>query len=467
MNHLTSFKIVAVIIALTIWVGSKAQHSRTETFSVDDPVTVIVNTNQTDVIFETWNRNKVEVTASIEGENLSDEEKETIFNNWELSIMGNSNQVSVQAKGGNMWHGSRPIAINGNLGDMEFLGPMLEGLVNPIITEMRVPALPEDVLQRMGTINFDYEEFMKDKEAYMEKFEAQMDQKFGKEFEVKMEKWGEEFGKQYEERYGPEFEARMEEWGENFGKQMEAWGENLARQMEAQFGEDGNYSKEVITTPNGQTIIYKGSKSSSNKSSRNGKKTIRIKMPKESKTEINVRHGEIKMADAHNVKATLQYAPFRATSVDGGKTLINAAYAPVIVENWKEGTLYVKYVDQCNIARTGTIHLQANSSDVAIQSLGKETALSGSFGRLTIGGVSNDFQTLDIILENTDAIIDVPDSSFSFYFNGKKSTLAYPKTMQLTPTKMNGRVLVKGFNSSKNSDRLMTINASFSDVRLQ
>ena len=51
-------------------------------------------------------------------------------------------------------------------------------------------------------------------------------------------------------------------------------------------------------------------------------------MPKNTKTDINVRYGEIKMADAFNVKATLNHTPFTADRIDGVQTLINASYAP-------------------------------------------------------------------------------------------------------------------------------------------
>jgi hypothetical protein len=452
-----------------------AQTSRTESFSVSNDVLVEVNTTHTNVVFETWNKDKVEVEAYVEGESLSNAEKKEAFDNWKFDVLGNSKKIVISSQaGGTRWK-KGALAELPPMPDMEFMGPLMDGLVMPLIENFEMPPLPDDLLENLGELHFDYEAYEADEKAYMEKWEKQIEKKFGKGFEMKMEKWGEAFGKQWEEKHGPEMERNMEKWGEDFGKQMEAWGEDFGKRME-EWGKQieevygdgkGNYSKEVITSPNGnKTIIIKGSKND-NANDNRVKRTIIVRMPKGAKTEINVRHGEIKMADAHNVKATLNYSPFTANSIGGGETLINASYAPVIVKNWNRGTLYLKYVDRCNLNEVATVNLQANSSDVRIGTITEKGTLSGSFGNLIIDKVADGFEGLDVLLENTDAVIKIPASAFSFYFNGKKSTLAYPKSLQLNHTKNNGRVLVKGFNRAKSADKLFTINATYSNVKLQ
>ena len=190
-------------------------------------------------------------------------------------------------------------------------------------------------------------------------------------------------------------------------------------------------------------------------------------MPKGAKTEINVRHGEIKMADAYNVRATLNYSPFTANSVDGGNTLINAAYAPVMVNNWNDGTLFVKYIDNCQLNKVNRIELDSNSSNVTINLVDNAAYLSGSFGDVKIKDVADNFKTVNLDLDNTDAFIVIPNTSFSFDFNGKRSTLLYPRSMKLDQRKQNGRVLVNGFNQSNTSSRSFTINAAYSNIKLQ
>tara|TARA_R100001369_G_scaffold15437_4_gene30236 strand:- start:548 stop:1975 length:1428 start_codon:yes stop_codon:yes gene_type:complete len=465
---------VTVIIALVCTAFVSAQEDYKETFNVNDNVTVSVNTSHTNIIFETWNKDRVEVEAYIDGEKLSKAEKQELFDDWDFSVLGNSNKVVITSKGGNSWNGMASMQQLDGMEGLDFLGPMMEEMIVPMISNMRIPNLPDDLLKDIGNIDFDYEEFMKDKEAYMEKFEKQMDKKFGKDFEIKMEKWGNEFAEQYNEERSDSiaaiWESKMERWGESFGKRMEQWGERFEKEMEERYGgEGGNYSKTVQTDPFGnKTIIIQGNGSSkSGKIKSKGVKTIKIKMPKGAKTEIDVRHGEIEMADAVNVKATLNHSPFTANSIDGGETLINASYAPVVVNNWNNGTLYLKFVENCNIADVNTINLQANSSDVLIGNVEKEAILAGSFGNLKVTHVSNGFKNIDILLENTDAVLHMPDTAFSFYFNGKKSTLQYPKSLELNRTKNYNRVLVRGFNKNSNGNKNVTVNANYSNVKIQ
>ncbi|WP_026450704.1 hypothetical protein [Aequorivita capsosiphonis] len=469
MKTLKLFSHKAAYLLLFVSALSYSQKNYLESFNVSDNVEVSVNSSYTDIIFETWNKNKVEVEAYIEGERLSEKEKQQLMKNWDLNITGNSKKISINSDAG-----SQASAMS-MLPDMDFIGPLMESLVMPMIQNVKVPPLPKDLFENIGNIQFDYEAYKKDEEGYMKKFEAQMDKKFGKDFERKMEQWGENFERSWDDKkadsIGEAYGKSMEAWGEAYGKKMEAWGEAYGKRMEAwaeQFDDEGgNYTKTVTKSPNGTSIVIKSGKNSSNTSTGKTKKTIIIRLPKNAKTDINVRYGDLKMAEANNIKANLNYTSFTANTVDGKQTVINAAYAPVVVNKWKQGELNVKYVDKCNIDNIQNINLQANSSDVRIGNITQQAFLSGSFGDLRIDKVSDGFETLDISLENTDAKVKVPSGAFSFYFNGKKSTLKYPKSLQLKESKSADRVLVKGFNQSNSSNKTISINSTYSNVSLQ
>lgn len=464
-------RLALLMLLLLVSVGY-SQQKQVESFNVADDVEVTVNTSYTNVVFETWNKNKVEVEAYIEGEKLSEKEKQELMKNWNLNITGNSKKVSISSDTGN-----QSFAM-GDMPAMDFIGPLIENMVMPMIQNIQVPPLPEDLLQNLGNIQFDYDAYQKDEEGYMKKFEAQMDKNFGKDFQKKMEKWGESFQNSWDDKkadsIGEAYGKKMEEWGETYGKSMEAWGEAYGKKMDAWANdiekkyesEGGNYTKTVTKSPNGTSTVIQGSRGS-NVTNGNAKKTIIIRLPKNAKTNVNIRHGNLKMADANNLKATLDYTPFKANSIDGGQTLISASYASVNVNTWKQGVLNVKFVDDCAIETVQNINLQANSSDVRIGNITKQAFLSGSFGDLRIDKISDGFETLDISLENTDANVKVPVGAFSFYFNGKKSTLKYPKSLQLKESKSADRVLVKGFNQSNSSNKTITINSTYSNISLQ
>jgi len=509
-----------LVLAVTLLFSSAlfAQKSYKESFKVNSDVLVSVNTSQVNVVFETWDKNAVEVEAYVNGD-LSEKERKEIFDEWDFDVLGNSNKVVITSNATSAWKGLGSLS---KLEALEELGnmPILEKLKDFDFGDMNfnidVPDIPEmedfpnwpftkegpnsifggDSMNfkfdNKSHISFDTDEYEKDKQGYVNKLNKKYDtnisvrqvdgwledlEEWSDGFSETMEKWGENFGKEWEMKFGPEWEAKMEAWGENLEKEMEVWGEKFGKEMEAwgeefgkgieewaeQFAEDAEEWADKYDEDGDGNIIIKDGK---HKGNSRANKTIIIRMPKGTKTEINVRHGEVKMADATNLKATLNYAQFTANSIDGGETLINAAYAPVRVNNWVQGTLFVNYVDICFLNSVEDINLEANSSDVSINLLRDSAILSGSFGNLLIGSVSEGFETLDISLENTDANIKIPKTAFSFYFNGKKSKIDSPSSLQLTESNNRDRALLKGYNLSKGSSKSITINSSYSNITL-
>lgn len=531
---------------------ANAQSSYNERFNVGEDVLIEVNTSHTNVVFETWNKDVVEVEAFIDDDNLSAKEKKVVFDNWKLEVLGNSKKVVVNSNEGSLWDGVESMGslkaldrlkeIEGleKLGELEALKalgdmPLFESL-NDMDWNVVVPDVPKlDKLpvwpfngnrpnvkygdeysyytdKNKRSYTFDRGIYDRNKQAYVDKLNKKHNSNvsvrevdnwledvdaWAKDVEIIMEDWGEKFGKSFEQNFGPEFERKMEDWGEKFGKDMEKWGEefgekfgNSMEKWGEQFGEDmekwgeefgrnaekwaeqfeddnGNYSKTVTTDENGnKSILIQGSKSKllDGKSSK-AKKTIIIRMPKGSRTDINVRHGEVKMADAYNIKATLNYCSLTANSIDGGDTLINASYAPVYVNEWINGGLDLKFVDDCKLNKVESVNLQANSSNVHINELNKEGLLTGSFGNLYIKTIGNDFETIDIILENTDANLSLPNTAFSFMYNGKKSRLEAPASLEITSKNKNdSHSILKGYCQSRNSTKSLSINASYSKV---
>ena len=173
------------------------------------------------------------------------------------------------------------------------------------------------------------------------------------------------------------------------------------------------------------------------------------------------------MANAQNIKANLNYAMLTANSIDGGDTLIDASYAPVHVNTWNNGVLKVNYVEDCRLNAVKTLELIANSSDVNINEITQNAMLSGSFGNLFISKIHPSFTSLDIVLENTDAAIDMPNAPFDFLFLGKKSNLKRPQSLQVTSNNGSSKTMLKGFHQSKTSGKTITISADYSNVSFQ
>lgn len=318
-----------------------SQEKFVASYNAGNDMVVTLKSSYTNVIFETWNKNKVEVQAFIEAENLTIEQKQVLFDAWSFEVSGSSKNVLITSTG----------------------------------TE---------------------------KGSSLSNTQNQIDNQYNFVFT---------------------------------------------------YNKDGGVET-IVKTSNAKTMPL-------------AKRTIVIKMPKNTKTDINVRYGEIKMADAFNVKAILNHTPFTADHIDGVQTLINASYAPVVVKHWQYGTLYVKFVDTCEIQTLESIQLNANSSNVLVGSISKEAFVTGSFGTLIVGKVADNFTRLEIVLRNTDASVAMPESPFTFLFNGKKSSLKHPKALQFNITKQAQRVLARGFYKNASTSSNFLVNADYSNLILQ
>lgn len=529
MNNLIIWKRkIAVVVLLFGTISLVAQSKYKETFKVGDDVLVSVNTSHTNVIFETWNKNVVEIEAFVDDENLTEKEKEEVFKDWDIDVLGNSKKVVVTSNSGSLWgrvetlgnleHIVELESLNelSNLSSLEALkdlnlGKLDLNIVIPDIPEFRAcPEWPfgdDEATVKSGKGNrgylfdtgkqyFDSDLYKEDKQKYVDKLNKKYNSKvtvkqvdkwlqevdaWSEEFSGVMESWGENFGKEFEDKFGPEFEEKMEKWGEEYEKKIKEWGEKFEEEMEEKsqtlimdvekltekYEKASDKKYQLMTAPHkSKKYILKMNKENNEIYSK-AKKTIIIKMPKGSRTDINVRHGEVKMVDAYNMKANLNYSALSANSIDGGETLINVSYAPVEINHWKQGELSVKYVDNCRINAATNIDLKSNSSDVSINSINTSARLKGSFGDLMINAIDDDFTNIDIVLENAEAKINLPDSAFSFDFIGKKTPCVYPATMKFNHSNKDGKVFVNGFNKSNTSEKRISINAVYSNVRMQ
>jgi hypothetical protein len=198
------------------------------------------------------------------------------------------------------------------------------------------------------------------------------------------------------------------------------------------------------------------------------KKTIKIKLPKSTKIKMNVRHGEVILAEnTKNLSATLSYSTLLATIIDGEKTYIDASYSPVSVQKWNYGQLNADYSDRVNIKEVENLILNATFSDVTIDHLLQKAFIKNNFGPLSINSISKDFTDLDINLQNAELRCALPKTAFNIAVNGSNSELVYPKELQMVKTKNGYNTLNKGYYINKTSGKSIIINSKFTEVVLQ
>lgn len=180
-------------------------------------------------------------------------------------------------------------------------------------------------------------------------------------------------------------------------------------------------------------------------------------MPEDAKLKVNVRHGELKFSSViYNLKADLTYSSLLAMNIDGSATSINASYSPVFIKKWTNGALDLQYVEDAIIQEVKALNLSSNSSNINIDRLMGNALIDGSFGDLTIHNISDSFKNLNIILENSDALVKLPKKDYEVIFKGKRSRF----NEEVTDSKS-----LKSSGSTGN--KTILVNAKFSNVIMQ
>ena len=378
----------------------------------------------------------------------------------------------------------------------------------PALPEMpQMPELPE-LPKGVNSISFDYDRYEAEGEKYLTEWSKKYENEGGKElqksmeawakklnesgYQEKMSKWGEEYGKRFEgkwakdmekwgEKFGEKYGKDMEKWGEEFGEKfgkewevkMEAWAERFDKQMEERSkimeerGESMEKRGEALEkrdeelakhhehlADKRESILVKRLESGSNSKV---KKVIKIKIPKKAKLKTNIRHGELKLSSViNNMRGDISHSFLIAEHIDGSETSINVSYSPVVISTWNLGTLNLNFVDRAQIKNAHNLVLNSKSSNVNIDSLTDTAIIDGSFGDLTISNLASSFKNLNLVLENSDALVNLPKNiDYSLYFKGSRSKYNNKPTTQKT---------IRNYPVGQSSNRNIIVNAKFSSV---
>ncbi|MEN8789795.1 MAG: hypothetical protein ABF295_09790 [Flavobacteriaceae bacterium] len=482
-----------VVAALFTVLGTAAQTQKktySETFNVNDNTIVNLNTSHADIEFDTWNKNQVSVEAVIELEGVTEEEAQRYFENNGIKILGNSSEIEISTKNSASW-GPYVAGVPGL--DEDFVIEIPD--VAPFFADIEIPDLPAlpqvEALPPMPPLppmefgEFDYEEYQERGESYLEEWSEQFRENFDEEWKENMKEWGEQYKanmeeyREIQEEYKKEHEAMQEERlkeQEEIRKeaqeirreaqQMQKEALKEARKMQEEVrrvhrnviisGDKVNAPKVYYYSPDGKSGKYKV------------KRTIKIKMPKSVKLNMNVRHGEVKLAETtRDIKATLSYARLLASTIDGDKTDIVAAYSPVRVEQWNVGRLNTKYSADIDLVDVKYLTLDATSSDVTINRLLKEATIVNNLGSLDIKSISPDFSGVKIAVKNGQLRCILPETAFNIRTTGTYSSIEMPKGLVVELSENRSKKVQEGYYLNKDSNKLIVIDSNYSEVSLR
>ena len=132
------------------------------------------------------------------------------------------------------------------------------------------------------------------------------------------------------------------------------------------------------------------------------------------------------------------------------------SYSPVVINTWNLGTLNLNFVDKAQIKNANNLVLNSKSSNINIERLTDTGIIDGSFGDLTISNLTESFKNLNLVLENSDALVNLPKNiDYSMYFKGNRSKYNNKPTTQKT---------IRNYPEGQSSNRNIMVNAKFSNV---
>ena len=507
-----TIKILMLCLITTFGYAQKKMSKTSQSIKVNKDVVVELNTSYVEIELDTWNKDVVEVEAYIEGVKLSEEELKVALKNWNLKVEGSTDKVVISSGGGSYPELLFKDNFSNVLQNLEYhLAelpeiPELPEMPNfPALPEMpKIPELPE-LPKGVKSINFDYERYLEEGESYLTKWSKKYEEKGGKELQKRMEEWAKSFSESG-------YQEKMEKWGEEFGKKfsdewtekMEIWGERFEKQMDVKnrlieertksikneakiYRKDAERLKRITEIENRKSERIKSLESRkderkvdlderktalknrqiirthilSNHSDVENyskvRKVIKIKIPKKAKLKTNIRHGELKISSViHNMKGDISHSFLLAEHINGSETSINVSYSPVMINTWDLGTLNLNFVDKAQIKIAQNLVLNSKSSNVTVGKLMDTAIIDGSFGDLTISDLNYTFKNLNLVLENSDALINLPkDVDYTLYFKGNRSKFNNKTTEQKT---------IRNYPDGESSNRNIIVNAKFSDV---
>ena len=191
------------------------------------------------------------------------------------------------------------------------------------------------------------------------------------------------------------------------------------------------------------------------------KRTIKIRMPKNTKLKLNVRYGELEFAsNVDDLNADLSHIKFVANSINGSNTSVNASYSQFFVSNWNLGTLKLNYVKNAEIDNVKRLMLTSNSSNVSIKNLINTAIINGNIGDLEILKIDDAFTNLNVTVENSDAVIVLPKINYNLQYKGNRSRFTHPK-------KTNKDNVSTFSTGDLSSPKTIVVNAKYSNVTMQ
>ncbi len=412
-------------LCLLLAVYSHAQTSKTytESFNVNKDAQVSLKANNAEIIIETWNKNRVDVEATITVEVEDEKLANKILENYKFEALGNSSKVEIRA-GQDMrriFRGKNSFMADDAV--VEILTEDIRGLRAPLPPR---PPLPPNV---DFDIQFDMERFNDEGKAYILKFQKEVQEKMNdSNFKKGMRKWKKDFVKGYKKD----------------SDSIKVFTYQLKNDLKPRI----KFLRNHLDLENKKI-----------------NKKIIIKMPKDAKLNLDVKRSELKIADLNQIDANLNYSSLHIDELTGNDCKISANHTRLDIAKAKNLNLDLKYAKDVNIGEVLEFVSISKTSNLVIDNLGQKAIIEGTFGELNIKNIDEKFTLIDINLKNSTAKLNIPHDKINFYINSKSSNFNQNTDVDFKMSTISDAVI---YQNSKPTSTAQNINikADFSTLTL-
>lgn len=481
MNH-RLYKYLSLFVAAFLISNLQAQKfdkKYNEKFKVNKDVELKINANNAEIDVTTWNKNEVSVEAVITVEGLSKKEAEKYFSKWEFEALGNKSKVEINANTNKFMH-LNDLSFDFNFDNFKMpefnFDDIKIDIPNIEISDFEFPDINLDDIWKDIDVDFkEGDEFtfqfdddskkivIKTKEEW-EKFRKSDDYKKlkkklkGKKIEIRkeLEKAKVKLKKIDKKKIEQEIEKAKKAYKSVNKEQIEislAKAKKAIEKMNLNFGNINSDGNSII-------IIEDGGTNKEVKITR----TIKIKVPKGAKFNLNTRHSKVKLPKG-KTSGKVSYGSFNATDLDGGDLKIS--YSPVQINSVNSSKIYLNNVTDAKIASVTSSQLKSNSSNLSIENIDNDVVLTSKFGDLQINSFSPHVVNFSVSLDYGNSLINLSNLTQKLIYEiGEKSPL-YPKKAalkynldKLKKKDINGNFVIK------TKDQKIVIKGNYSQITI-
>ncbi len=441
--HIKIFKHRFVFgLLFTIGLLSATGQNKTEKYSnnfiTSSASEIELDAIYTDIIFTSWDKDVVSVKAYLQGPQLTQEQVTEQLNIWDFQVAQLGNVLSISSKATPK---VRTVSTQYNFSgqaDNQDVSAMVRTVLAPTLKNVQNNPMPQALKDHLKDLNFDFTAYNQLGETYMKIWENRFAQNINKETTLELKKWSQNATSNLIQV------SKVKEDEQIVTVSQKP--QNTAR----------NYQVSFITTE----VIPEVVKVS---------KVLEVFVPKNSNLKFKTRYGSINVAnELNNVKAIVQYSPFKAEKISGENTTLAISFAPVLINTWESGQLALEYVKKSKINSIDTIELLSNSSKTQINNLLGSARIESLFGVIDVLKMGDNFSQLSLMSNNSDLAFSIPKSAFNFAYNGNYSRIQIPEDrLSIKGIENNGSQMLHGYSLSRNTENEIQMSVTNTSVLLR